>query len=104
MNSISSFLRKLRAKKEVADAGRKGAALGIDIGANHFELSERAQHTAAVFLAADVFGVGVPPEVLQELGKAAVAAAAARDQYFEIEKIQIATARHEAEKRDREGN
>jgi hypothetical protein len=25
MNSIGSFLRKLRAKKEVADAGRKGA-------------------------------------------------------------------------------
>ena len=102
MKSIGLFLRNLRAKKEIADAGRKGAVLGTDDGSKHFELSKRAESAALVALAAE--RASAPPDVLRKLNEDALAAAAERDEYFATEKIQIAKARVEAEERDREGN
>jgi hypothetical protein len=102
MNSIGSFLKRLRDKKAVADAAREGAGSGSDIRIKHAELTELANRTALVALAAE--RAGAPPEVLQKLGEEAVSAAAERDQYFETEKIQIANAFAEAEQRDQEVN
>jgi hypothetical protein len=100
MNSVGAFLTRLRIKKELADARRVGAALGNGDSAKHFEVNERAGRTAAVFLAADVFGA--PREVVLKLGQVALSAAAERDEYFEQEKIQIANAFNEVEQRDRD--
>lgn len=101
MKSIGTFLRTLRAKKEIADAARKGAVLGANDGSKHRELSKRAEGAALVALSAE--RAGAPPEVLQTLGQEALSAAAERDQFFEQEKSQIVTARNEAEEREREG-
>jgi hypothetical protein len=100
MNSIGSFLKRLRIKKELADAGRVGAGLGINDRAKHADVTERANRTALVALSAE--RAGAPLEVLRKLGEEAVAAAVERDQYIEIEKIQIANAFSEVEQRDRD--
>ena len=100
MKSIGAFLRELRTKKALSDSKKAGAVMGLGERAKHDEVIEKSSRTALVALSAE--RAGAPPEVLIKLGTEAMEAAAERDNFFETEKVQIAKARGEAERRDRE--
>jgi hypothetical protein len=102
MNSIGSFLKRLRDKKAVADSAKVGVGLGVDDGAERFEAVARVQQTAGVLFSAE--RAGAPHELLMELGAEATEALAALDEVNAKHKAQVATARNEAEARDSEGN
>jgi hypothetical protein len=101
MNSIGSFLKRLRDKKAVADSAKVGVGLGVDDGAERFEAIARVQRTAGVLFAAE--RAGAPQDLLMNLGAEANEALAALDEVNGKHKAQVAKARNEAEERDREG-